>query len=372
MKDDARKPFPFKLDLAGADSYKSQLCTGLREAIRAGYYRSGDLLPSLGAAALALGVSDIVVRGAYRTLAGEGLLVPRKGVGCFVHPPKMPIWRGHVLCVMTDYDFNVRQSGVIGSLRERLTENGFLFSQVLVLKERDGRLNLAGLETALRRPLDFAVLLTPDKDVEGILSAKGLPFAVIGRRPEEALPGCVGSVLDSCARALRMLADKCRARGLRRVEIVCCRRLAAETECLMALLEQRGIDVTAGWVPDRFGVVRTEAAEQTGYAFVRRNLRRRHMTWPDLYYVSDDHVARGMLMAFAEQGVRVPEQVRLVCRTSAGFRPFFGHTSVAAVEDSPYRRGEEIARRILGWLVARRPFPASPIESAFVEGETFP
>lgn len=140
----------------------------------------------------------------------------------------------------------------------------------------------------------------------------------------------------------------------------------------MALLEQRGINVTAGWVPNRFGVVRTEAAEQTGYAFVRRNLRRRHVAWPDLYYVGDDHVARGMLMAFAEQGVHVPEHVRLVCRTSAGFRPFFGRASVAAIEGSPYRRGAEIARRILDWLVARRPFPSSPIESVFVEGETFP
>lgn len=212
------------------DSYKSQLCTGLREAIRAGYYQLGDLLPSLGAAAAALGVSDIVVRGAYRTLSGEGLLVPRKGVGCFVRPPKKPIWRGHVLCVMTDYDFNVSQSGVIGSLRERLTENGYLFSQVLVLKERDGQLNLAELETALRRPLDFAVLVTPDAEVERILSAKGLPFAVIGRRTDEALPGCVGGVQDSCARALRTLADKCCTRGIRRVEIVCSQRLSAETE----------------------------------------------------------------------------------------------------------------------------------------------
>ena len=367
-----RKPLPFRLDRASTDNFRRQLAEGVREAIRMGYYKSADILPSLSQAVAELGVSDIVVRGAYRALAAEGLVVPRKGVGCVVRPPKTPIWRGHVLCVMTDFDFNVSQCGIVGSLRDCLTANGYSFSQILCLTARDRKQNLAGLETALCRPFDFAVLVAANDEIERRLSRSDIPFAVVGRRADDLLPGCVGGIESSDARAFRKLVTKCCTRGVQRVEIVCCKRISPEADRLMAQLTARGIDVTIGWVRDLWGVERVESAERTGYEFVRRNLRKRSSRWPDLYYVSDDYVARGMLQALAAFGVRVPEDVRFVCSACAGFRPIFGAKSVAVLESAPYRRGAEVARRVLGWLTARRPFPSAPLERTFVEGDTFP
>ena len=46
--------------------------------------------------------------------------------------------------------------------------------------------------------------------------------------------------------------------------------------------------------------------------------------------------------------------------------------SVAVVECDPYERGSEAARRVYAWLTSRRPFPSSPVEASFVEGDTFP
>ena len=119
-----KKPLPFKLDRASSDSFRRQLVEGVREAIRAGYYKAGDVLPSLGETVAALKVSDIVVRGAYRTLAAEGLIVSRKGYGSVVHPPKTPIWRGRVLCVSTDFDFSLLQCATVERLRAHCLRNG--------------------------------------------------------------------------------------------------------------------------------------------------------------------------------------------------------------------------------------------------------
>ena len=117
-EDNSRKPLPFKLDRASPNSFKRQLVEGLREAIRISYYRAGDSLPSLSQAVGELGVSDIVVRGAYRTLSAEGLVVSRKGLGSVVRPSRTPVWRGHVLCVTTDFDFSIVQCGIVEKLRE--------------------------------------------------------------------------------------------------------------------------------------------------------------------------------------------------------------------------------------------------------------
>ena len=366
-----KKPFPFKLDRASSDSFRHQLVEGVREAIRAGYYRAGDVLPSLGEAVAALKVSDIVVRGAYRTLAAEGLIVSRKGYGSVVHPPKTPIWRGRVLCVATDFDFSLLQCATVERLRAHCLRNGYQFAQATARTNRRGKVDFGELDSALRRPVDF-ILLTQSKDeIERRLSQTGIPFAVVGRRAGDLPQGCVGRVPLSEEKAVGRFVAKCRRRKVRRVEIVCCERISPFADDLMRRLEGQDVTATIGWVPTVWGAERVETAERSGFDFVRRNLRKRKAVWPDLYYVCDDHVARGMLMAFATFGVRVPEEVRFVCNAMTGFCPIFPK-SVAAIVSKPYPNGDEIARRVLDWLTKRRPFPASPVESVFAEGETFP
>ena len=366
-----KKPFPFKLDRASSDSFGRQLVEGVREAIRAGYYRAGDMLPSLGEAVAALKVSDIVVRGAYRALAAEGLIVSRKGYGSVVHPPKTPVWRGRVLCVSTDFDFSLLQCATVERLRAHCLKNGYQFAQTSTLTDRRGKVDLRELDRALKRPVDFILLTHPVSEIEQRLSQTGIPFAVAGGRSDDLPHGCVGRIPLGSKKAVGQFVVKCHRRAVRHVEIICCQRISPFAEWVMKLLEKQGVATTIGWVPDVWGVGRVEVAERSGFDFVRRNVRKRKVVWPDLYYVCDDHVARGMLMAFATFGVRVPEDVRFVCSAMTGFRPVFSK-SVAAIVSDPYPNGDEIARRVLAWLTERRPFPAVPIESDYVEGETFP
>ena len=116
---------------------------------------------------------------------------------------------------------------------------------------------------------------------------------------------------------------------------------------------------------------RADHAMHEGYSFVERCLRRRSFQMPDLFFADDDWLARGMLAAFAAHGVRIPEDVRFACNSNGGFRPICNR-SVAVIERDSYANGAEVARRVFGWLVEHRAFPASALEASFVEGETFP
>lgn len=364
--------FPFEVDRALPHTLTRQLVDGFTRAIEFGVYKPGDSLPPFREVVARTGVSEIVVRMAYRKLAVAGRIVSRPRIGSVVLPQQAPVSRGHVLCVVTDFDFNFIQCGIVGRLRERLTEAGYLFSQVAVLRDRNRSLDLSGLEMALERPVDFIIQTSADAEVSRRLSDTEIPFVVIGDDGvAKELAGCVGIVGISCERALQDFVKACRKERVSTVEIVCCERLNGLVERLMKSLDEIGISASARWLEGvPWGVARTEGAERKGHEFIVRTARRRGFRWPDLYFVTDDYVARGMLMAFAEIGVRLPDDVRFVCVAQSGFRPVCGKT-LAAIERNPYADGKEVAQRVLACLDQRRPFPHSPIEARFVPGETF-
>jgi GntR family transcriptional regulator len=61
-----------------------QIADGVRNAVAAGVYRAGDLIPSVRAQALALLVNPNTVQRAYEQLEREGLVISKKGVGMVV------------------------------------------------------------------------------------------------------------------------------------------------------------------------------------------------------------------------------------------------------------------------------------------------
>lgn len=74
MKIDPRSHIPIYL----------QIADGIREAVAAGVYASGELLPSLRALALDVQVNPNTVQRAYDELARDGLIYAQRGKGLFV------------------------------------------------------------------------------------------------------------------------------------------------------------------------------------------------------------------------------------------------------------------------------------------------
>lgn len=365
------REFPFTVDRMLPKSLTRQVVDGFVQAIRFGVYKPGDSLPSFREVVTQMHVSEIVVRAAYRQLASEGLIVSRPRVGSLVLPQGERVWRGHVLLLMTDFDFNFAQCGVVGPVRDSLMKAGYRVSQVIVRRNRRRKLDLSFLKAANVRPIDIIVQVAGEQETSRRLSESGLPFIVIGGgREVRDLSGCVGIIGFSSKKAFHDFSVVCRKAHISTVEIVCCERLSKHSETLMKVLDGIGVSVSARWLGGPWGMFRMESAERKGYEFVIRNAKRQNFHWPDLYFVTDDYVARGMLMAFATIGVKIPEDVRFVCAAPRGVCPVFCK-SLSRMEFDAYTCGEESARRILAWLDHRRPFPNTPIESRFVAGETF-
>ena len=147
---------PFDIDRGSADSLISQLARGISQGVETGFWRPGDILPSLDEFSESAGVSLAVVRGAMRRLVEQGLVNPRPGVGTVVLDPASRLWRGHVAVIDFETRPNFLFSRMSGMLRENLIRANYLPSAVSVAAED---YDTAPLEAVLRQPVNLAVML---------------------------------------------------------------------------------------------------------------------------------------------------------------------------------------------------------------------
>lgn len=68
-----------------------QLAEIMRQRIRKGVWKTGDVLPSFDSMAQEFHVARVTVRQAVKMLEGEGLLAPRRGLGTTVLPSPDPV-----------------------------------------------------------------------------------------------------------------------------------------------------------------------------------------------------------------------------------------------------------------------------------------
>ena len=362
---------PFRLDRASRDSLTDQLTNGLRDAIRSRFYKADDALPPMPELAGHLGVSEIIVRTAYRRLAEEGLVLARPRRGTVVLPSKSPVWRGHVLCVMCDHDFNCQMAIGVEKIREELTHNGFLFSQVSVLEDKNAVTDYSGLDIALTRSIDFVILFYDRPQVIKRLSESGVPFVVIGGKGDEP-PGCVGRVAISPKQAIDEFVRHCRRARVLHAEVVSCSRFDMYERQIAKALKGSDVSVKRTAVPVQDQIpCRCENVMHAGYDFVARSLAERNFKLPSLYFVMDDWLASGMLCAFQAYGVRIPDDVRFACYTNRGFGPIYSKP-ITFFSCDPFKMGDEFARRIYDYLVLHKPFPNAYVKCEYILGETFP
>ena len=362
---------PFNLDRASRDSLTDQLTSGLRDAIHSRFYKADAVLPSMPELARHLGVSEIIVRTAYRRLAEEGLVLARPRRGTVVLPSKSPVWRGHVLCVMCDHDFNCQMAIGIEKIREVLTHNGFLFSQVSMLDDIDANFDFSGLDIALSRPIDFIVLFHSRPQVLERLSASGVPYVIIGGKGDEP-SGCVGRIALSPKNAIDEFVQHCHRARISYVEVVSCSRYDMYEKYVAQALKKAGIAVKRTFVPvNDYAPYRCENVMHDGNDFMLKSLGRRSFQLPSLYFVTDDWLASGMLCAFLARGIRLPEDVRFVCYTNRGFGPMYSKP-ITFFSCDPFKMGDEMARRIYDYLILHKPFPNTYLGCEYIIGETFP
>ena len=363
---------PFKIDRKVKDGLVSQVVDGFRQAIRNGFYKAGDTLPTIRALAPRLGVSVRVTAEAVKALAAEGLVAPRPRLGSVVLARNETLWKGTVLLVMPD-GYGYYHTELSGRIRQLLVGAGYLCMQVVVPGGLDARrrphYDVSTLEFVLGRRVDLAVLLFNCAEAVRVLRRHEVPYAVVGDCAKER-PGCVGRIPFDVGAAMGAFAAHCRAAGVKRVVQVC--KGGAEISAVDSL-SAAGIGVVSKVIsPRRNGRQgRLWDIQQATIELFRTWTAGKSFAWPDLIYVTDDYVAAAVLLALEHLHVSIPGDVRLVVFSNRGYGPV-AWNSLARIENDVREHGDVVASGVLAFLETGS-FPHGlRMEVVYIPGDSFP
>lgn len=360
---------PFDIDRNGAEPLTSQVEHGIVRGIETGFWKPGDILPTLDEFAAATGVSMMVVRNAIRRLVDAGRINPRPGVGTVVLNSSTRLWRGHVVIVDFETRSNFFYSRVSGILRERLIRANYLPSVVSVAAEE---YDMEPLNAILRQPVSLAVVLGSghghDTSTVKRIMAAGVPVVTFSDR-ERPLPKVVGHMRLDESGAMDDFIQHCAKAGVRRMAHI---RLKPPKEYTGSDPWERMGIAHENWQIDPFdGIDPIENIQRGTMDFFEARLARRNSDLPDVLYFDDDYAAAAAVVSLLRHGVRIPEDVRFVASVRRGGPPPFPG-SIACIEDDPFLCGEEMAKLAITLLSGKSISRLTKLPLSYRPGATFP
>ncbi len=365
VKDKAE--LPFTVNRKNPASLVDQLAGGLRQAIKSGYYKPGDTLPSLKDLALAAGTSMRIPREAIERLKDEGLVDPRRALGCLVAGRTRTRWRGHVLFILADAEGSYYANVFAGVMQSKLIKAGYLFTRA-TMSARHGNCSSGALDAALAHNVTLAVLFCGSSSkIRSRLSENGIPFVEIG-----AAQSCPrkssGFIHFDREAAVGDFVRHCRERNVKKVLQVCFRD-EGDIDATAAL-SAAGIAVRKLIVPAPAGPGRLEAIQRNAIKAFSREIAGGRGPKEDVVLFTDDFLATGALTAMGRAGLRSPEDVRVVSFANAGFGPVYP-VPLTRFEMNPAAHGEAASRLLLDVLAGKPMTEHAAISSVYKKGKTF-
>lgn len=364
-----KKKVPFSIDRKSPEGLAEQMTNLLRQAIVSGYYKAGDVLPTILEWSKLLKVSIRVPEAAIAALVKEGLVTARKRYGCVVSAKRTSVWIGRVLAIVPDGDHVYDQNVLVGRLRARLSAEGYMFAQVTVVRGANGRYACAQLDHELRAKPDIVLLIGNRDDLEVRLSRSDVPFGVIGAKRCK-LPNAVVNMVWDAETAVADFAAHCVRAGVKRVVQVT--KASGRNFDARQALRRAGIEVAEWATPVMAKFGRAEGAQRGAMLAFRRRFEKEGRRWlPDLILFTDDYVAAGALPSLLMEGVRIPEDVRVVSLSNRGLGPVYPMT-LTRMENDGARQGEAFADAVIAFLDHRKCRNPLEVGLAYVQGESFP
>ena len=359
------KPVPFTIDRLQWGSLIDQMTDGLRRAIRTGYYRPGDKLPSVRELVAHFGVSNRVPVAAIKKLREEGLVEAAPRNGCVVRHSRMPHWNGHVMCVVASGDFSFSTAMKVERIREAVFRANYLFTQVTVPRRKTGRLDMGVLDYHLRQPVDMAVLFGVEKCIRTRLEKANVPFVHVDGT-EGGL--CVGAFKYDYDEAFREFVSACRDCGVTRIVRVV--KFPGQLNRLADVLSDAGIE-NEEWnlSPRRQGEGRLEILRDTAYRAFAARLSEGREWLPDAFVFTDDYLATGAVTALLSFGIRFPDDVRIATLANRGNRPVIPG-AFGCFEYDPFMVGDMVAEDVVACLndEARPSATVIPVHWKVIDG----
>lgn len=350
-------------DASNQEDISDQLAGWLRDRIASGRYKPGEKLPTMRELAETSLVSFKTARKAIERLTREGYVNARPHIGTVVMPKDITVWRGRVLLVVPEEDEASYFVNVfLGEVRRRLTAARYLTTRISVSRAPRG--SCAQLKTMLGQSVDFALVMYGTPRITQLLSAAGVPYVDFSGTKAKGPRAWHFPAGDSEAKA--RLVDHCVRAGVKTVTEVDFG--SPGTSSAAAELAEVGISVDHLAVVPRADYGRLEGIERAAYEqFVKLGRN----SFPDLFIVWDDYVARGLLTAFLARGVNVPLETKVVVFANAGFAPVYPKT-LTRVEHDPVQCGSDAAEFVLSVLAKGRIHSPPVMAPSYIIGETFP
>ena len=362
----------FSIDRLMTKSLTKQICDGYRAAIADGRLAGGDRFPTCREICDEFGVSMIVSAAVVRQLGREGFIRSRPHSGSFVVPREQTAWRGTVLLVNAGGTVSAYASVLAATLREKMTEAGFLFASVDMPSRFIGRADVSRLSAVLASRPRLAVLLHARPEVLSAVAKAGVDYVVVddGAKPFAGkMPGpCKGVVATDYRRPVADFAAHCRSAGVRTALEV---GFEKDYASAVSALRRSGVRVSTLRVRETPDFRHYGCVQRAGLAAVDGLLAKGAAALPDLVYFTDDYLAAGALLSFARHGVRFPADVRFASLATKGFEPVWWQ-ELTRIEWDWFSQGEELAGRIVDLLDARSTCINVAISPAYIVGETFP
>ena len=300
----------FQIDRFSGIDLADQIRDAIVGEITTGRLRAGEKLPTMQEIAKGAKVTFRTARSVIERLAREGYVLSRPGIGTVVAPKNLTIWRGRVLFVIREEDeASYHVYGVMGEVRRRLIEAGYLFFSVIASRKPNG--DRAQLKAMLGTSVDFAIVMYDSPPVEAALAESGVPYVVacgegVSRKNAWQIPFSPDAAIDA-------FVSHCRRKRVKRVT-----QVDFDDNFIKPMdraLAAAGIETDHVLVRSQPALGRFAGLEQAAFekfrSFPRRN-------YPDVFFVWDIFVARGAFAALQKLGVRIPEDVSVVVQTNPG------------------------------------------------------
>jgi len=362
---------PFQVDRNLGVNVETQVTDGLREAILTGFYKPGDVLPTILEFKRGLHVSLRVLLPAFRTLKREGLIVPRRSVGTVAAGPKTNVFHGRVVIVKSDNPY-FYDTVMENALTRRLNAAGYVVSSVSAIPlggrmddpEKE-RFDIRQLSAALRQKTSLSVIIGTAPPLVRAVAATGIPFFTIGGT-WPATPGGIGSASVDPGSGLPGVLGRLRERNVRSLV-----QIAVQQADLMysgALRGACGSYEELVCFPTHFERLALDATVRMAYDIVRGRYRTK-ADLPDAFLFTDDYLARGALLALIAAGIRTGRDVLVITIANKGNLPVHSDPIDLLLYD-PARDADAIAGALIAYLDTGAAPGTITRENTFVAGES--
>lgn len=329
------KKLPFSVDRKLPRPLVEQVVMGVKQAIDFGKYRVGDVIPTTRDMAEMLGVSRIVTRQAVRRLADNGYLAPRPGVGCVVLGRGVKLWKGSILLVMHGSKGFYYANAFADELTLLLAKEGWRLVRVLTKND-----DLSLLDLEISHGADLALVMFENEQAVKRLRRAGIPFASIGIPVE----GCAFHVRYRRETALEAAVEDLKSAGVKTAWQVGFEPQSAE----FSVLARAGFD-SREVIVDMSALKGSGSSASRSFAMFSDLLATGIDKLPDFIYFTDDGICQGALLAFLKQGIRIPEDVKVLSWSNDGRGPY-GYDSIARAQISTSENAATVANNLLAYL----------------------